>query len=235
MSPRQKAAKRSGRRRKRRNAQLHLDSGRHGGWREGAGRPRSSGKVGHEVRPALPHYVPVHVTMRMDRRLRLRSGRLYGAIVGAIGASQGRFGMRVLHWSVQHGHVHMVVEAAHRKSLSRGMQGLCIRVSKGINRAMGRRRGRVFVDRYHAAQLRTPRQVRHALAYVLNNRRRHLAKLGRAAPRSTWVDPYCSGVRDGTVFEATGPPPSAEPRTWLARVGWKRHGLVCIAELPGPR
>ncbi|MEM9728667.1 MAG: transposase [Myxococcota bacterium] len=181
----------------------------------------------------LPSYVPVHVTMRMDRRLRLRSGRLYGAIVRAIGAAQGRFGMRVLHWSVQHGHVHMVVEASHRRSLSRGMQGLSIRVSKGINRAMGRARGRVFVDRYHAVQLRTPRQVRAAMAYVLNNRRRHLQKLGKAQPAHGWVDPFCSGLRKGAVFLSKGRTPSAAPRTWLAGVGWKRHRLVRVNEVPG--
>ena len=158
---------------------------------------------------------------------------MHNAVVKALRRAQGRFGMRVVHYSVQHGHLHLLVEAAHRKSLSRGMQGLSIRMSKAINRTLGRPKGRVFVDRYHAEQLRTPRQVRHAMAYVLNNRRRHLHKLGRAQPHATWVDPYCSGQRDGAVFRATGPPPSAEPRTWLVRVGWKRHGLVRVAEVPG--
>ncbi|MEM8607127.1 MAG: transposase [Myxococcota bacterium] len=179
--------------------------------------------------------MPVHVTMRLDRRLRLRSGRLYGAILRAIGAAQGRFSMRVLHWSVQHGHVHMIVEARHRRSLSKGMQGLSIRISKGINRAMGRPRGRVFTDRYHAVQLGTPRQVRHALSYVLNNRRRHLKKLGKAQPSRTWVDPFCSGLREGAVFQAVGQAPSAAPRTWLAGVAWRRHGLVAVNEVPGDR
>ncbi|MEM9728841.1 MAG: transposase [Myxococcota bacterium] len=234
MSSGRKVAKRS-RRRRRPGAQLHLDSLRHGGRREGAGRPKSSDKVVHDTRPVLPHYVPVHVTMRLDRRLRLRSGRLYGAVLRSISAAQGRFGMRVLHWSVQHGHMHMIVEAPNRRSLSSGMQGLSIRVSKGINRAMRRPRGRVFTDRYHASQLRTPRQVRHALSYVLNNRRRHLRKLGKAQPPPTWVDPFCSGVRDGRVFRATGPPPCAAPRTWLAGGGWKRYGLVPVGEVPGER
>ncbi len=111
------------RRRRRREAQLHLDGLRHGGRREGAGRPKTSSCVGHETRQALPHYVPVHVTLRVDRRLRLRSARLYRAVVRSIARAQGRFGMRVLHWSVQHGHLHLIVEATHRRSLSRGMQG----------------------------------------------------------------------------------------------------------------
>jgi hypothetical protein len=141
--------------------------------------------------------------------------------------------MRVLHWSVQHGHMHLIVEATHRRSLSRGMQGLSIRMSKALNKALERRRGTVFTDRYHVEQLRTPRQVRNAMAYVLNNRRRHLRKLGRAQPEPTWVDPFGSGQPAGQVFRATGPPPCAEPRTWLAQTGWKRYGLVRTDEVPG--
>ena len=223
------------RRRRRREVQLHLDSLRHGGRRPGAGRPKSSRNAAHDTRPALPHYVPVHVTLRVDPRLRLRSGRLYRAIVRAIGQAQGRFSMRVLHYSVQHGHLHLLVEAGHRRLLSKGMQGLSIRMSKGLNRAMGRRKGTVFIDRYHAEQLRSPRQVRHAMAYVLNNRRKHLHERRRAQPSPTWVDPYGSGERrgTGTVFKATGPPPCVEPRTWLAAKGWKRYGLVRLDEVPG--
>jgi hypothetical protein len=141
--------------------------------------------------------------------------------------------MRVLHWSVQHGHMHLIVEATHRGSLSRGMQGLSIRMSKALNKALERRRGTVFTDRYHAEPLRTPRQVRHAMAYVLNNRRRHLGKLGRPQPAPTWVDPFGSGEAVDHIFRATGPPPCAEPRTWLASTGWKRHGLVRTDEVPG--
>ena len=214
------------RRRQKREAQLHLDRLRHGGRREGAGRPQTSTCVGHDTRQALPRYVPVHVTLRVNGRLRLRSERLYRAVVRSIGWAQGRFGMRVLHWSVQHGHMHLIVEATHRRSLSRGMQGLSIRMSKALNKALLRRRGTVFTDRFHVEQLRTPRQVRNAMAYVLNNRRRHLRKLGRAQPAPTWVDPFGSGEPAGHVFRATGPPPCAEPRTWLASTGWRRYGLM---------
>ena len=213
--------------------QLHLDQLRHGGRREGAGRPKTSGRVEHLKRPALPHYVPVHVTLRVDRRLRLRSQRLHRVIKQSIAKAQRRFSMRVLHYSVQHGHVHLLVEAGHRRSLSRGMQGLSIRMGKALNRAHGGRKGAVFTDRYHAEQLRTPRQVRNAISYVLNNRRRHLRKLGRPQPEPTWVDPYCSGEPMGWRFLATGPPPCVEPKTWLASKGWKRHGFVRTDEVPG--
>ena len=113
------------------------------------------------------------------------------------------------------------------------MQGLSIRMSKALNRVQGRGRGTVFVDRYHAQQLTSRRQMRNAMSYVLNNRRRHLDKRGKPQPPPGWVDPYCSGQAKGERFLATGPPPCAEPKTWLASVGWKRYGLVRTWEVPG--
>jgi hypothetical protein len=84
-----------------------------------------------------------------------------------------------------------VVEARDRAVLSRGMQGLKVRLAKRLNQLFGGRRGTVFSERYHAKPLRSPRQVRSALVYVLNNRRRHLAQGGKGLQRD-YVDPYSS-------------------------------------------
>jgi hypothetical protein len=124
-----------------------------------------------------------------------------------------------------------------RATLSLAMRGLGVRLCKAINRAIGRPRGRVFLDRYHDRILRTPREVRHALAYVLQNARKH-GVAPRSAPRG-WVDPMSSGpwfdAWRGTVVvpwsavRTTGPPhepPMAEPRTWLLRTGWRRYGRI---------
>ena len=73
--------------------------------------------------------------------------------------------------------IHLIVEASDRVALSRGVQGLCIRLARAVNRACGRR-GSVFADRYHARALKTPRAVRFALRYVLLNAHKH----GSGAP-----------------------------------------------------
>jgi len=80
--------------------------------------------------------------------------------------------VRILQFSVQGNHVHLVVEALHQKALSTAMQGLCIRLAKNINRIIGRE-GIVFAERYHAHILRTPTEVRNAVHYVLYNRHKH--------------------------------------------------------------
>ena len=146
-----------------------------------------------------------------------------------------------MHYSVQANHLHLIVEAKDRETLARGLQGLCIRVAKALNRVWGRK-GTVFSDRYHDHVLRTPREVRNALAYVLNNARRHRCRStamtsdGRRVP---CPDPYSSGCWfDGWKerFTVKGLQQAARPvaigRTWLLNVGWRRHGLVRLDEVP---
>ena len=88
--------------------------------------------------------------------------------------------------------------------------------------------------------LRTPREVRNALAYVLLNARKHWAqRFGQAPP--VRLDEASSGRWfDGWRREARcGAPPApddaievAPARTWLLSRGWRRHGLVDPAEVP---
>jgi REP-associated tyrosine transposase len=129
-------------------------------------------------------------------------------------------GFRVLHFSVQADHLHLLVEADRPTGLARGIQGLAIRVAKAINRVLGRH-GAVWGDRNHARKLGTPREVRNALVYILDNWRKHVPGARGVDARSSagWFDGWRSAVprRDES-------PPVASPRTWLARIGWRRHG-----------
>ncbi len=116
-----------------------------------------------------------------------------------------------------------------------------IAATRHINAALGRQ-GTVFATRYHAVQLRTPRQVRNALAYVLNNWRRHGEDRKGLAQQRAHVDPYSSGVLfDGWLeeprFTMPGryePLPVSGARSWLMTVGWRRHPLIGLREVPGP-
>ena len=160
----------------------------------------------------------------------LRGARVFRAVRAAVAlASDDDF--RVLEFSVQSDHVHLVVEAERTSALRAGIQGLAIRIARAVNRALGRR-GRMWADRYHARLLRTPREVRHALVYVLGNWRKHVRD-------ARGLDP-CSSARWFTGWRRLARskvdvPPTAPPRTWLARVGWRRHGLIDVDEGPRPR
>ena len=145
-----------------------------GGSRKGAGRPPMAGRrrsVAHRARAGHRAAFPVHVTLRARAGLpSLRGEGVFGAVREAIRAASSE-AFRVVHFSVQGDHVHLIVEAE-AAGLGPGAQGLAIRLARAINRALGRR-GAVWGDRYHARALRTPREVRHGLVYVLMNFRKH--------------------------------------------------------------
>jgi hypothetical protein len=129
---------------------------------------------------------------------------------------------------VQRDHLHLIVEAEDGRALSRGIQGLAIRLAKALNRVLCRR-GRVWGDRYHVRALSTPREVRKALVYVLQNWRKHMPGIRGLDPCSSAV--WFSGWRRAIPTEAARSPVVA-PRSWLAAVGWRRLGLIGDDEAP---
>ena len=153
------------------------------------GRPRGK-RVRHSQRERFPGRFPVHVTLRMAAWVyNLRSKRSYTVIRRAIFFAHRTF-FRIVDFSVQGNHLHLICEAADEKSLARGIQGLNIRIAKGLNKVMGRH-GKVFADRYHVHILRKPRETRNAVRYAVDNYRKHASDRGERVPPS-WVDPYSS-------------------------------------------
>jgi len=204
-----------------------------GGRREGAGRKPAPGRraTPHRRRAAHDPRCPAHVTLRARPGLSsLRTEAVFQAIRSAFAAASRR-GFRLVQYSVQSDHLHLLVEADEPTRLARGIQGLAIRVARAINRVL-RRRGAVWDGRYHARPLATPREVRNALVYVLNNFRKHI-------PGAKGIDSRSSagcftGWRTAIALTATSPA-VVQARTWLARVGWRRHGLLNVAEAPRGR
>jgi REP element-mobilizing transposase RayT len=193
-----------------------------GGRRRGAGRPPTGSRPGlpHDPREEHEARCPVHVTLRCRSGVpSLRSRAIFPRLRNAIAAAN-RIAFRVVHFSAQTDHLHLLIEAELQDAFVSGVSGLAIRCALAINRATGRR-GSVWSDRYHAHALRTPSEVRSALAYVLLSFCKHL----RAAPR---IDPCSSGSWfDGWAHprEPTAEPrPVASPRTWLLATGWRRAG-----------
>jgi REP element-mobilizing transposase RayT len=234
----------------------------HGGRRPGAGRPRSKGRVGspHKKRPDLDKRYPVHVTLRVAKGVGyLRRRDIYKALrQTTLGLARrerhlkadGAF--RIIHLSIQHDHIHLIVEAEHATALSRGMQAFEISAARRLNAVVSTRRGKrrtgaVFPDRFHQEILTSPRQTRNALSYVLNNWRKHAEDRARFA-REWKVDPYSSGVlftwkeRDHDPFlwkwpETYEPMFVYLPTTWLLSVGWRKakRGPISYLEVPASR
>jgi hypothetical protein len=216
------------------------------------------------------------------------------AIAGADRRDPERF--RIVGYSVQYDHIHLLVEASNQQALSSGMSSVAIRIARSVNALVGRR-GRFWADRWYGRALTSPRQVRTALVYVLASFRKHSRRgLGpgidpfssgawfdgwqegslvvagsvgptgsvevtgagksppgaeRAPPGRDFID---DGIRDAVrdavqergALRTAGhqpalgaaprfipeAPPVSRPQTWLARVGWRRYGLLRLDESP---
>jgi len=211
-----------------------------GGPRVGAGRSRCPrARVPHRRREAVDAKHPCHVTFKVRRELRsLRSRRLVRELERTLADVRNRRFFRVVHYSVQRDHLHLVVETEGSEQLSRGLKSVGARIARAVNRTFGRA-GAVLLDRAHVRTLKTPTEVRRALAYVLLNARRHAAQRGRSLPRLGVIDPASSGRWfDGWLDAVPLPadsPVVACPRSWLLRLGWKRAGLISCVEVPGGR
>jgi REP element-mobilizing transposase RayT len=216
-----------------------------GGLREGAGRkarPENVGLLAHRTRPGFAARLPVHVTMRTAKGApRMRAQSVALVVIAEIGRASTK-GLRVLHFSVQNDHLHLIVEADDAASLSRGMQRLASRVAMGVNGLVGRR-GRFWRDRYHRRDLGSPRQFRNALVYVTFNFRKHATpgeKTRRAREldgmsSAMWIDDWKSVAFTELVRQErarAGPRMTSSPATWIARVGWRRHGKLSPLEAP---
>jgi REP-associated tyrosine transposase len=176
----------------------------HGGRRPGSGRPPGR-RTSHAQRPRFGRPTPVHVTLRVRKHVwNLRSGRAFRRIRACFEKARGRFGARLIEYSVQGNHLHLIVEADDTGALSRGMQGLTIRLARALN-AMMDRAGRVFDDHYFARLLKTPTELVRAIRYVLQNHAHHFGEQG--------VDRYSSALA-----------PLDAPASWLLRVGAARVG-----------
>ena len=212
-----------------------------GGARKGSGPKRRfrEPRVSHHGRGRHVRTHPVHVVWKLREGLpSLRRRGELEVVRGCFRKGKDRFGFRLVHYSVQSNHLHLIVEAEDQGSLSLGMRGLGVRLARQLNRRWGRK-GKVFLDRYYKHELQRPTVVRYALAYVLQNHRRHGSRWTGPDPWSTatwfggWKKPVVSGPRD----PAPAPDTAVPPGTWLLRTGWRERGggPLDIRRAPPPK
>ena len=155
----------------------------HGGPRKGAGAKRTKrGQGRHRSRASFDRLTPAHVTLRVvDGLSGLRNSAIVKAVRKTLAAGCERGDFRLVEYSIQHNHLHLIVEAESQDALSRGMMAISSRFARAVNRVFDRT-GRVIAGRYHVQLLTSPQQVRNALRYVLLNVRKHFKQRMGVAP-----------------------------------------------------
>jgi REP element-mobilizing transposase RayT len=144
---------------------LNIYRGKRGGRRPNSGRKRIHSKgVAHRTRPKVTSRTALHVNFKVKTSIRNKDciNILKRAIINA-----RLHGLRVLHFSLESNHVHLIIEANNTSVLTKGMRSLTVTFSKGINK------GRIQLERYHLHVLRTLHETRNAIHYVLFNHQKH--------------------------------------------------------------
>lgn len=211
-----------------------------GGWRPKAGRKKKAGSVSHDERAELKPRFPQHVTLRIVGDAPSLARDFLMTKIRACVRESHKADFRIVEFNVLGNHLHLITEASSKQALARGIQGFSVRVARRVNSAL-KRTGKLFAHRYHARALKTPTEVRHALRYVLLNRKHHDSEKRFS---KNWFDPYSSAA----WFEGWSAPlrismgwqqelvdlerPNARPQTWLLSVGWRRLGLLRLDEAP---
>jgi REP element-mobilizing transposase RayT len=223
---------------------------RRGGKRKGAGRPKKGVRASerHKTRPEINPRHPQHVTLRVVGAVGyLRKPHMFRAIRRALVTIMERVeaDFRIVHFSVQGNHLHLVCEADSKRALASGMKAFECAAAQYLNQELSRergekRRGPVFADRYHVRAMSSVRQTRNCLNYVLNNWRHH----GLTGPSlfEGKLDYYSSAVFFPGWKERTtstihippdyDPPAVSRPQTWLLNEAWKRAKPISVFETP---
>jgi REP element-mobilizing transposase RayT len=217
-----------------------------GGRRRGAGRPNLLGQVGHEKRARVQAKFPLHITMRVKEGIPpLRTRHILREFKKAIQAARA-FGLFINHFVLLDNHFHLIAEASSNEALTRAMKSLGSRFAKAIRKASDhnasgvglsdctRPQSSVFESRYHLHVLKTPREVRNALQYVLLNKPKHEGML-------EYIDWFSSGfdfqswrelIRPGPMIEAQlqerGLFESQGQAQVQAREGWMKAGRFML-------
>jgi REP element-mobilizing transposase RayT len=201
-----------------------------GGKRRGAGRKNKTGLVNHAKREHVDLKKPLHITIALKKdTVNLRTRETLEAFRKAVGEARV-FGLYVIHFSLQSNHLHMIVEAKNSEALGRGMKSFGARLGKSLRKIIGGR-GSVFAGRYDLNVLKSPTEMKHALAYVLLNASKHFKLIEH-------IDDFSSGyafkewralmgrkmnnlMREQLSLTKVFFEELSEPRSWLCREGWK--------------
>jgi REP element-mobilizing transposase RayT len=179
--------------------------------------------------------VPVHIVLRAAKGLPSLREQIVARAVGHVIRTMRtvRDDFRIVEFSIQSTHVHLIVEADGDRVLSSAIRSFEARVSKLLNHhVLRRRRGKVWGDRYFRVDLTSPKQARHALAYVLQNGQHHgvvLAGVKDPLSSARWSTRYVTRAELPPETSLTSP-----SQTYMLNVLWERAwpGAIFPTEVP---
>ena len=213
------------------------------------GRPKKKNNKAssHSSRPVISSKTPLHITIKLTSFFHcLRNKKMVQAFKRAVLLARSN-GLRIIHFSLQDNHAHLLIESESKELLSKGMQSFGITFSKNIQKVYTEETAikaprQVYEERYHCHILTTVRETKNALSYVLRNSYRHgktptladvYSSILLIEGQSPWDklfgdkpanwEYYFQNLLDLEDFRSRLKELLDEPSSWLLRFGWLEH------------
>lgn len=140
---------------------------------KGAGRPAIHDPgIRHTSRPLLKRLSSLHLTVKIKKNKAGIKNKSVLRILRRAILNARRQGLRVIHYSLEYDHIHLLIEADNNHILNKGMQSFGVTFSKAINR-MRKLKGGVYKHRYHFRQISSSKELKNVLGYIFTNGIKH--------------------------------------------------------------
>lgn len=138
-----------------------------------AGRPaKNDPGIRHSSRMKFSKLTSFHLTIKVrENKADIQSKKLLKALHHAIARARLK-NLKVIHYTLEYNHVHLLVETNDHRILHAGMQALGISFSKAINKVKSLK-GHVYKHRYHQRKIGSARELKNVLLYIFNNGKKH--------------------------------------------------------------
>lgn len=126
--------------------------------------------IRHIKRPEIKKLMPLHLTIKLIRA-DIQNKIILKALRNAIFRAR-LHGLRIIHYSLEHDHIHLYAESADNLILAKSMKAFGVSLVKKINRHF-KSKGTCYKTRYHLRVLRSASEVKNVINYILKNGIKH--------------------------------------------------------------
>ena len=128
--------------------------------------------IRHIERPKFQRVRSFHLTIKVKKnKADIQNKKILKALHHAIKRARLK-DLKIIHYTLEYNHVHLLVEAYNNSVLHSGMQALGISFAKAVNRVKSTK-GTVYKHRYHLRQISSPRDLKNVLHYIFHNGIKH--------------------------------------------------------------
>src|SRR5690606_29712838 len=107
---------------------LNLYKGSWGGRRPGSGRKRLHSKgVAHRKREKVNERLPLHINFKFNKHIK---NKMCLKLLKKAIMNDRSHGLRIVHFSLQSNHIHLIVECGSNQTLTKGMRSLTVTFAK---------------------------------------------------------------------------------------------------------